>query len=99
MVRLRKKRANTTGSVNLLAFGNPALGSQTLERVKQTLRDEKLQPLPETEKEVKYLAELYGADNSKVYIGAEASEDRMKTEAPKFTILHLATHGILNDVS
>jgi CHAT domain-containing protein len=100
MVRLRRKRTNnTTGSVNLLAFGNPALGTQTLERVKQTLRDEKLQPLPETEKEVKYLAQLYGTARSKVYIGSAASEDRMKAEAPKFTILHLATHGILNDIN
>jgi CHAT domain-containing protein len=48
---------------------------------------------------VKYLAQLYGPSRSKVYIGAEAGEDRMKAEAPKFTILHLATHGILNDIN
>jgi CHAT domain-containing protein len=100
MVRLRRDRTDKAqGPVSLLAFGNPALGKQTIERVKMTLRDENLEPLPETEKEVKYLAQLYGVARSKVYIGAEAGEDRMKAEAPRFTILHLATHGILNDVN
>lgn len=100
MVALRRRRINkSTASVSLLAFGNPALGRQTLERVGLTRGDEKLLPLPETEREVKYLSQLYGAAHSKVFVGGEASEDRMKAEAPKFTILHLATHGILNDAS
>jgi CHAT domain-containing protein len=100
MVRLRKTRAsNTSHSISLLAMGNPALGSKAKERFKLTLRDEKLDALPEAENEVKTLAQLYGAAHSKVYVGAEAREDRLKAEAPKFTILHLATHGILNDAS
>jgi CHAT domain-containing protein len=32
-------------------------------------------------------------------VGAEAREDRVKAEAGKFGVLHLATHGILNDAS
>ena len=99
MNALRKRRINRPGSANLLAFGNPALGTNTLERVALTRGDEKLLPLPETEPEVKYLSQLYGAAESKVFVAAQASEDRMKSEAPKFTILHLATHGILNDTS
>jgi CHAT domain-containing protein/tetratricopeptide (TPR) repeat protein len=100
MVALRKRRINKpVASANLLAFGNPALGTKTLERVALTRGDEKLLPLPETEREVKYLSQLYGSSQSKVFIAAEASEDRLKSEAPKFTILHLATHGILNDAS
>ena len=100
MIALRKKRINRpTTSASLLAFGNPALGTKTLERVALTRGDEKLLPLPETEREVKYLSQLYGAAESKIFIAKEASEDRMKAEAPKFTILHLATHGILNDTS
>jgi hypothetical protein len=45
------------------------------------LRDGKLDPLPEAEQEVKALGRLYGAARSKVYIGAEAREDRVKSEA------------------
>ena len=100
MVALRRKRINkTTGQVSLLAFGNPTLGNQTLERVGLTRGEENLLPLPETEREVKYLSQLYGETQSKVFVASEASEDRVKAEAPKFTILHLATHGILNDAS
>ena len=63
------------------------------------LRDEKLDPLPEAEKEVKALGQLYGAPRSKVYIGREAREDRVKSEASQARILHFATHGMLNNAS
>jgi CHAT domain-containing protein/Tfp pilus assembly protein PilF len=84
---------------DLLALGNPAIGKETIERAALTLRDEKLDPLPEAEKEVKALGQLYGGARSKVYIGAEAREDRLKAEAARARVLHFATHGILNDAS
>jgi CHAT domain-containing protein len=94
------KRHSTSGkSPTLLAFGNPALSNETLERNRIARRDEKLHPLPEAEKEVKELAQLYGAENSRLYIGAAAREDILKSEASKFKILHLAAHGILNDAN
>ena len=48
---------------------------------------------------MKALGRLYGASRSKVYIGAEAREDRVKNEATGAKILHFATHGILNNAS
>jgi CHAT domain-containing protein len=42
---------------------------------------------------------LYGVGRSKVYIGADAREDRVKSEASRAKILHFATHGILNNAS
>jgi CHAT domain-containing protein len=90
-------RAETAG-YSLLAFGNPAIGKETIERATLALRDENLDPLPEAEQEVKALGRLYGA-HSKVYIGAEASEDRLKAEATQARVLHFATHGILNNAS
>jgi CHAT domain-containing protein/Tfp pilus assembly protein PilF len=83
----------------LLALGNPAIGKETVERSALTLRDEKLDPLPEAEKEVKALGQLYGGARSKVYVGAGAREDRLKAEAAQARVLHFATHGILNDAS
>jgi CHAT domain-containing protein len=97
MSKLRKREAQPIAS--LLAFGNPSLGKQTAQRVKAVSRDEDLAPLPEAEKEVEALRQLYGAARSKVYVGAEAREDRIKTEAAQYGILHLATHGVLNDAS
>ncbi len=83
----------------LLAFGNPAFNAETVERAGLAKRDEKLLPLPEAETEVKALAQLHGS-TSRVFIGADASEARLKTEAANAAgILHLATHGILNDAA
>jgi CHAT domain-containing protein len=62
-------------------------------------RDERFDPLPEAEVEVKGLGRLYGAARSKIYIGAEAREDRAKTEAGDFQVLHFATHGVLNNAA
>ncbi|HJQ71048.1 MAG TPA: tetratricopeptide repeat protein [Blastocatellia bacterium] len=99
MIAARGKRKASGSTAELLALGNPALGNQTVERVKLALRDEKLDPLPQAEREVKTLAELYGAAQSKVYVGAEAREETAKSEASRFRVLHFATHGILNDAS
>jgi CHAT domain-containing protein/tetratricopeptide (TPR) repeat protein len=99
MIKLSDGKKDSTGSLTLLAFGNPALGKQTISRVKSTLMDEKLDPLPEAERQVNVMRQIYGAAKSKVYIGAEASEERAKAEAGSYRILHLATHGILNNSS
>jgi CHAT domain-containing protein len=45
------------------------------------------------------LQRLYGAEHSRVYVGSEAREERVKMDAGKYRILHLATHGIFDDAS
>ncbi|MET0648679.1 MAG: CHAT domain-containing tetratricopeptide repeat protein [Pyrinomonadaceae bacterium] len=99
MARLRKRGDNKSLAPTLLAFANPALGQPAAGRVGPLTRDERLAPLPEAEREVKALEQLYGASHSKVYIGAEAREARVKSEAGRYRIIHLATHGILDDAS
>jgi CHAT domain-containing protein len=81
----------------LFALGNPAFRREAFEHTTLTLRDGKVDSLPEAEQEVRALGQLYGAARSKVYVGAEAREDRVKTEAAQAGILHFATHGTLND--
>jgi CHAT domain-containing protein len=98
MTRLRKQKQAANAEVNLLAIGNPQLTNGTAERVSLVHRDEKLEPLPEAEKEVTLLGQLYGP-RSAIYIGPDAREDRFKQEAGRFNVLHLATHGVLNDTS
>lgn len=99
MTKQRKAPTNLHGKTTLLAIGNPFISKETTERAKFSRRDEKLEPLPEAEREVKLLAEIYGATESRIYTGAEAREDRIKAEANDFRILHFATHGILNDAT
>jgi CHAT domain-containing protein len=95
----REKLRTDAAPFALLALGNPAIGKETIERAVLALRDEKLTPLPEAEQEVKALRRLYGAARSQVYIGAEAREDRVKSEAGEAVILHFATHGMMNNAS
>jgi CHAT domain-containing protein len=100
MQSLRAKRRNHHSQAKtLLALGNPAIDTQTAEKVTAVFMDEKLLPLPEAERQVKVLRQIYGDNHSRVYIGAQASETRLKQEAADYQILHLATHGILNDAS
>ncbi len=99
MMRLRRKNnEQSSASSLLLAFGNPKASEQTISSAKLVTRAG-LEPLPDTEKEVRALEQLYGAAQSRIYVGAEAREDRIKLEAGKYRIIHLATHGILNNSS
>lgn len=100
VLREMDKRANALAAnrreSTLLAMGNPALNGDTVVKVRFTRRDEALSPLPEAEKEVNTLGQLYGR-GSKVLIGPQALEATIKSEAGRYKILHFATHAILDD--
>lgn len=89
-------RSIQPGIPKLLALGNPLLSDETNELVDTSMRAD-LAQLPEAEKEVMELADLYG-NQSKIYVGAQAREDVLKAEAGKFSVIHIAAHGIFNDV-
>jgi CHAT domain-containing protein len=54
--------------------------------------------LPNAAAEARELGRLYGA-GSTVLTGAEATEARWREMAPRSGILHLATHGVLNNTN
>ena len=97
MKKLQKKKPKSS-AINLFAMGNPTLGWETKEQIQQLNRDAKLDPLPESEKEVLELAKLYG-EKSKIYVGPDAREDKLKNEAGRYNLVHLATHGFLDDAT
>jgi len=98
MTKRRLNQAATHDPANLLAFGNPMSG-RTTNTAGMRLRNSSLDPLPEASEEVKAVARLYGAARSKVYVGVEAREDRVRSEAGRASILHFTTHGTLNNAS
>src|SRR6266849_3704170 len=98
MIAKRRQREFNDRLV-LLGIGNPWLGNQTVERAGKAPMNEKLAPLPEAERQVKMLGELYGPARSRIYICTEAREDRVKAEAGQYRILQLATHAILNNAN
>jgi CHAT domain-containing protein len=95
----RDPNKNLQTSRTLAAFGNPAIRIEAAERASSVFMDERLAPLPEAERQVKSLGRLYGAKQSRVYVGVDARENVAKAEAVRCRILHLATHGILNNVN
>jgi CHAT domain-containing protein/uncharacterized protein HemY len=80
----------------LLALGSSLAGSQLGAAIKPASGHRSAE-LTESEKQVIELGRLYGQARSKVYTGADASEERAKGEAGRYRILQFATHGILND--
>jgi CHAT domain-containing protein len=104
MARRREERSRTAHAhATLLALGNPLLGTRPVGQARRVLMQgggaHTLAPLPEAERQVRALAALYGPGRSRVYTGAEAQEGRLKREAGAFSVLHLATHGTLDDAS
>lgn len=93
-----QKKAERT-STSLLAFGNPSLPSEIAANIKTTYRGENLGPLPDAEVEVTALGNIWGASSSRVLIGPSASKNMFRSEASKYKVIHLATHGILDDAS
>jgi CHAT domain-containing protein len=94
---VQKKREGTLTS--LLAFGNPTMPNEIAANIKATYRGETLGPLPEAEVEVSALKDIWGPLSSRVLIGANARKNLFRSEASKYKIIHLATHGILDDTS
>jgi CHAT domain-containing protein len=103
MARRRERRGNNRlNTATILAFGNPSLETarSNLEAgARLTTINNTLPALPEAEHQVRALATLYGPRRSRVYIGDEASEEHLKREAGNFRIVHLATHGVIDDRS
>jgi CHAT domain-containing protein len=98
MAQAKRERRRTSHAFQLLAMGNPISQKQT-EPTKNVDESKNLLALPLAESEVRRLGQIYGAAYSRVYVGRDASESRFKSEAPDATVLHLATHGILNNAS
>jgi CHAT domain-containing protein len=87
LIEMRRRPSNLRKDFSLLALANPTLPKSA---------SSTLSPLPEAETEVKELNRLNPGPN-KVAIGDSATESLLKTESERFNILHLATHGVLNN--
>lgn len=87
---LDKKKSASPVRSSLIAFGNPVIG-------KDEQRDADLCPLPEAEAEVASITKSFAMSAHRVLIGREATEKDFKTLAPKYSVIHLATHGVIDN--
>lgn len=83
----------------LLAVGDPLVAGRVRRNLAATYRGAELGPLPDAKSEVETLRAIYGADAAQVYVGAAATEERVKRNLAGHSVLHFATHGILDDSS
>ncbi len=86
----RKRSTSQKTDSSLIAFGNPVIG-------KDEQRNVELCPLPEAETEVSSIAKSLAPGSSKVFIGRDASEKTFKALAPTYSVIHLATHGVIDN--
>jgi CHAT domain-containing protein len=82
----------------LLAFGDPIISAKT-SRKAAVYRDLSLGALPDAVREVRTLTQLYGSDRTAVFTGAAAREAVLKKLIGGYRVIHLATHGIVDDSS
>jgi len=80
-------------------MGNPALNEQTAERIRSLLPAERAIAALDLQKEVDAVGSAYGEGQRVIFTGADASEERLKLEAGKYRVLHLASRTILNEAA
>ncbi|MEM7587250.1 MAG: CHAT domain-containing protein [Acidobacteriota bacterium] len=87
-------------ATRLAAFGDPLYPAASLPdpapALRAAARGFELAPLPATRVEVESLRRLHG-QTARVYLGADATEERAKSIGAETTHLHIATHGLLDD--
>ncbi|HEX6097412.1 MAG TPA: CHAT domain-containing protein [Thermoanaerobaculia bacterium] len=94
------ERRDAAPQAEVLAFANPRITAAAGRKFRAVFRDQTaLGALPHAEEEVRALARIYGRERVRIYTGAAAREAVFKQEAERFRILHVATHGVLDDAS
>lgn len=78
--------SDRTADNTLLAFGNPITKVIAF-----------LGTLPFAEKEVKKVAALFSDGKATIEVGADATKTAYRNLAPKNSIIHLATHGLISE--
>ncbi len=89
VLRATEKIASESDRVTdntLLAFGNPITKVIAF-----------LGTLPFAEKEVKKIAALFGEGKATLEVGAQATKAAYRSLAPKNSVIHLATHGLVSE--
>ena len=101
LVNSRSKVHEGKARENLVAFApvvfntsNYATAVQQERSLRSRLRDEKLLDLPGTKQEVLDITRIVGGD---VYLNDQATVTKFKEIASRYKILHIATHGIVDD--
>jgi CHAT domain-containing protein len=93
----KRRESGIAPAQSVFALANPTLDGDTAKQLTSYYRGTTLGALPDAEKEVDAIRDLYGSSHCVVLKGDEATEARSKEEMLRARILHFATHGLLDD--
>lgn len=85
--------ASLAGAIRLAAFGDPRTG-RAGGSARAAAAGVQLAPLPHAQREVEGLRALW--PEAHVYVGPRASESRFYDELARASVLHVASHGLLD---
>lgn len=93
----RRRQSRGKREPYLLALGDPAIDVTAASPTDGSRRI--LSRLPQAAREVKALGQLYGEANSRVLVAEQATEAALRDNIGRATVVHVATHGVLDDLS
>ena len=96
---MRKQPRRLTPTSAFVGFGNPTLSKLFTSRVELAYANNKMEPSVQQEEEVKRLALTYNNSRNRVFVGANASEDRFKLEASQADVLHFSAPALFDETS
>lgn len=94
-----RRRARTPLTPFLVALGDPAIASATGSGLGNAQRGSAVVRLPEAAREVRAIGNLYGAAKSAVLVDTAASERAIRELVSHASVLHVATHGFLENTN
>jgi CHAT domain-containing protein len=94
---LDRRKDTMSRPASLLAFANPPAVERSRAEAQDTRNGERLVALPDAETEVKSLTQFFGSNRSSIFIGGDADEKTFKSQAAAHSIIHCATHGVLDN--
>jgi len=96
---MRRQRGLAKRNATFAGFANPSLTKATVDRISLGFGDLNLNSSSDQEDEVKRIAPVYGSNTSRLYIGNEATEDRVRTVDPQIDVLHFAAPMLFDETA
>lgn len=87
----KQQHSMPKSATDVLVAGNPTMPSVSIPIGSPP---QKLAPLPNAEREAVEIARLF---NTKAIVGKDATKTSIRQQMPKAKLIHLATHGLLDD--
>jgi CHAT domain-containing protein/tetratricopeptide (TPR) repeat protein len=86
LAELRRSERSARRPETVVAFGDPDLPRDAMRRAQP------LEPLPFAREEAERIGALFG-ESARVFVGPDASEDRVRALGPETAWIHFATHA------